>query len=102
MDNQPDQYKKGWVEFYKLKFKVDPRVLIPRPETELLVDEVLSFAKTSDKPLIVLDLGTGAGAIAIALAKNNLNLQIIASEISAEALEVAKLNAKFYQVEDQI
>lgn len=91
--SRPYQYIKGWVEFYKLKFKVTPDVLIPRPETELLVDEILKI-----KPNSVLDLGTGSGCIAISVAKNLPGVKIIASEISHQALEIAKQNAKFHQV----
>lgn len=93
MNNQPKQYTQGWVEFYKLKFRVTPDVLIPRPETELLVDEVLKI-----KPTSVLDLGTGSGCIAISVAKNLPGVKIIASEVSPQALEIAKQNAKFHQV----
>lgn len=117
----PIAYQKGWIEFYKLRFKVTPEVLIPRPETELLVDEVLLFSGSDPAQAqrihhldrkqgqtLILDIGTGAGAIAIALAKNlrfNLegcSVKIIATEISKKALEVAKLNAKFHKVEDKI
>lgn len=91
--SKPYQYIKGWVEFYKLRFKVTADVLIPRPETELLVDEVLKF-----KPQSVLDLGAGSGVIAIAIAKNLPNTKIIASDISKKALNLAKMNAKFHQV----
>lgn len=98
--SKPSQYIKGWVEFYKLKFRVTPDVLIPRPETELLVDEVLKFAK--DKTLTVLDLGTGSGNIAVSLAVNNKNLIIIASEVSKKALKIAGQNAKLHGVLDRI
>lgn len=91
--SKPSSYIKGYIEFYKLKFKVTPDVLIPRPETELLVDEVLKF-----KPQSVLDLGTGSGAIAVAIAKNLAHVKVTASEISKDALEIAKQNAKFHQV----
>lgn len=73
----PIQYKKGWVEFYKLRFKITPDVLIPRPETELLVDEALNFIKNKQltnqlisHELTILDIGTGSGNIAISIAKN--------------------------------
>ncbi len=100
---KPKQYIQGWTEFYKLKFKLTADVLIPRPETELLVDEVLSFISTvSNTPCTVLDVGTGSGNIAISVAKNAPGVKIIATEISAEALRIAKLNAKFHKVEDRI
>ncbi len=106
ISSKPLQYIKGWVEFYKLRFKVDTRVLIPRPETELLVDGVLAFLKvTAIKNPIILDLGTGAGAIAIAIACNlpsRIHPTIIASDISSQAQEVAKLNAKLHQVDTVI
>src|SRR3989338_10807845 len=106
--SKPSQYIKGWIEFYKLKFKVTPDVLIPRPETELLVDEVLKFYTLYPIPYTLIDLGTGSGNIAISIAKNlslhlkGVNVNIIATDISAKALEVAKQNAKFHGVEDKI
>lgn len=93
---KPAQYIKGYVEFYKLRFKVTPDVLIPRPETELLVDEVLKFAK--DKTLTVLDLGTGCGNIAISIAKNAPDVKIIATDIFSKALKVAQKNARLHGV----
>ncbi len=99
--DRPIQYIKGFVEFYKLKFFIDENALIPRPETELLVDEVIKYAKVN-KNFTVLDIGTGAGNIAISLAINIKGTKIIATEISPEALLVARKNAKFHQVEDRI
>lgn len=100
----PKQYLQGWVEFYKLKFKVTPDVLIPRPETELLVDEVLTFIGSGPKglTLTILDIGTGAGNIAISLAKNLPKSRIFATDISEEILEVARENAKLNKVQDKI
>ncbi|MFA5933396.1 MAG: HemK/PrmC family methyltransferase [Microgenomates group bacterium] len=108
--NIPDAYQKGWVEFYKLKFKVTPDVLIPRPETELLVDAVLERIKYKESGIkgngiMVLDIGTGSGAIAISVAKNltsGVRVKIIATDISAKALKIAKQNAKLHRVEDKI
>lgn len=100
---KPKQYIQGWVEFYKLKFLLTEDVLIPRPETELLVDEVLRFIH--ERPGLqnnVLDVGTGAGPIAISIAKNNPNTQITATDVSSEALEVARQNAKLHLVESRI
>ena len=97
--SKPSQYIKGWVEFYKLKFKVTPDVLIPRPETELLVEEVLKLVRDS---FVVLDLGTGAGNIAISIAKNSKDVKIIATDISEKALKIAQQNAKFHKVENRI
>lgn len=108
--HKPQQYIRGFAEFYKLKFLVTPDVLIPRPETELLVDEVLRFARSIPKgmSLKILDIGTGCGNIAISIAKTlNLHpkgakLNLIAIDISQKALRVAKHNAKFHGVSDQI
>lgn len=119
ISSKPHQYIKGWVEFYKLKFKVSPDVLIPRPETELLVDEVIAYAKQSNHPeerssdegsrsLTILDLGTGSGNIAISIAKNlnvhsrSVHTNIIATDISQKTLKVAQQNAKLHGVEDKI
>lgn len=107
-NDRPVQYIKGFVEFYKLKFFVDENALIPRPETELLVDAVLLSlrgAEATRQSITILDLGTGAGNIAISIAKNlpeNSNVKIIATDVSKEALEVARKNTKFHQVEDKI
>lgn len=93
----PKQYQQGWTEFYKLKFKLTSDVLIPRPETELLVEEVLNY-----NPKTILDLGTGSGCIAISIAKNSPQSKIIATDVSEKALNIAKQNAKLHRVEGQI
>lgn len=100
ISSRPYQYTKGWTEFYKLKFKVTPDVLIPRPESELLVDEVLKFTK--NKILTVLDVGTGSGNIAISIVKNNKKIKVFATDISEKALQVARKNAKLHQVLNKI
>lgn len=103
ISSKPSQYIKGLVEFYKLRFKVTPDVLIPRPETELLVDEVLNYCKLSTANCqLVLDIGTGAGNIAISIAKNAPDAKIIATDVSAKALKIAQQNAQFHGVEKQI
>ena len=88
-------------EFMKLDFFVDENVLIPRQDTEILVEEVIEIAKKINSKKI-LDLCTGSGAIAISLAKYLPNTQMTALDISSKALEVAKLNAKTNNVESQI
>lgn len=97
---KPKQYQQGWTEFYKLKFLITEDTLIPRPETELLVDEVLALGKTMDQP-VILDIGTGSGCIAISIAKNLPNAKIIATDLSAEALEIVKKNAHGHNVFDR-
>jgi release factor glutamine methyltransferase len=87
----PVAYLRGFKEFYGLRFAVDPRVLVPRPETEALVDAVRDH--TGDRALTVVDVGTGSGAIAIALAVHAPRLRIIATDVSAAALAVARTNA---------
>ena len=91
-NGRPLQYAIGEWNFYGYDFSVNENVLIPRPETELLVEEILK-ENLRDKKL--LDIGTGSGAIAISLAlENNVNLHVSACDISREALEVARMNAK--------
>lgn len=107
MNNKPVQYIKGYVEFYKLKFKVTPDVLIPRPETELLVDEVLKSIKShvssvKESEILILDVGTGAGNIPISIAKNTKDVKLVGTDISSKALRVAKQNAKLHNVSDRI
>ena len=118
----PKQYKQGWTEFYKLKFFLTPDVLIPRPETELLVDEVLKIQGSDpvsgiqdqnhtiqlregrEGPTLktILDIGTGSGCIAISIAKNSPKSKILALDISSSALKVAEKNAQFHHVEGKI
>jgi release factor glutamine methyltransferase len=89
---EPVAYLTGKREFYSLDFTVTPAVLIPRPETELLVD--LSLARIPlDVPCRILDLGTGSGAIALTIAKHRPLATITAVDISANAIAVAKINA---------
>jgi release factor glutamine methyltransferase len=94
---KPLQYIIGYTEFYGLKFLVNPAVLIPRPETEELVEWALNSITGSN--INVLDIGTGSGCIAISLKKNLPNAQVSAIDISPEALKTAKENAKLNEVE---
>jgi len=95
MAGEPLQYLLGHQEFWSVDLKVDPRVLIPRPETEVLVEEALSIlAISSSRVTRVLDVGTGSGAIVIALAKDLGEIFAVATDISHEALQVAKENAR--------
>ena len=102
---EPLQYIIGCQEFRSLKFKVTKGVFIPRPETEILVEEALKaflYNKSSEKTINVLDLGTGSGAIAISLAKELQRGKIIATDISDTAIHIARENAKAHGVEKNI
>ena len=88
----PAQYIIGHADFFGMKLKVDERVLIPRPETEELVDLILT--ENPEKNLKVLDIGAGSGAIALALAKNRPDWSVTAADISQDALDLATENAK--------
>lgn len=101
ISHRPLQYIVGTVEFFGLEFKVDKRVLIPRPETETLVEVVIERLADRQNPKIV-DLGTGSGAIAISLAANLENPFVYATDVSPDALELAKENASRNKVESQI
>ncbi|MDB4918544.1 MAG: protein-(glutamine-N5) methyltransferase, release factor-specific [Mucilaginibacter sp.] len=97
---KPIQYILGKTEFYGLPFNVNPSVLIPRPETEELVEWVIG--SVSSRQLVVgslLDIGTGSGCIAISLKKNLPNFKVSAIDISADALQTATSNAKFNELD---
>lgn len=92
-EGRPVQYIVGNVDFYNVNLLVNEDVLIPRFETEYLVEKTINYAKKIKKPLDILDIGTGSGAIAISLAKN-LSCSVLATDISEKALETAKKNAE--------
>ena len=96
----PIQYLLGKTSFYGLNFDVNPSVLIPRPETEELVEWIIGdcFVPRNDKDLKILDIGTGSGCIAISLAKNIPNAQVFAIDVSESALATAKKNAQINKV----
>ncbi len=94
---EPVQYIVGFAEFYGRKFIVNNDVLIPRPETEELVLQTLNTINQHEQT--VCDIGTGTGAIAISLKKERTNLNVIATDISDDALKVAKENARLNQAE---
>ena len=103
-NGEPTAYLTGAKEFYSLLFKVDRNVLIPRPETEDLVLQTLDTLKTysEESVPIIADVGTGSGIIAVTLAKQFAAAKIIAVDISAEALNIAKSNAETHGVADRI
>jgi len=97
----PSQYITGHQEFWGMDFIVGPAVLIPRPETEHLIETVMPLARAMDRPRIA-DVGTGSGCIAVVLASELPAAEIHATEISPEALEIARANAARHQVERRI
>ncbi len=98
---EPLQYILGRQEFFGLEFEVNSAVLIPRPETELIVEEVLRLAQKINEPRII-DVGTGSGCIAVTLAREISEAKIIATDISPEALQVAARNAEKQAVQDRL
>src|SRR3990172_5887180 len=106
LTGEPIPYILGASEFYGIEFHVDPRVLIPRPETELLVERAIDVANRLmaggiERPVIA-DIGTGSGCIAIALAMNLPQAQVYAVDISADALEVARANCRRYELSERV
>ena len=100
---EPLAYIIGRREFYGLEFSISPAVLIPRQETELLVDAALEFARQSpDDGISIADIGTGSGAIAVALAVNLPDAQVYATDCSKMALEVADSNRQRHGVADRV
>ena len=101
--HEPLQYITGRREFWSLELEVSPSVLIPRPETEVLVEKALALLKGNGSAIPwVLDLGTGSGAIAIALAHEHSGVQVLATDISTAALAVAQRNARRHHVADRV
>jgi len=100
---EPVAYIVGFKEFWSLPFKVTPDVLIPRPETEILVEEVLGTCRafSLDEP-VILEVGTGSGAVGVALARELPGARIVATDISPAALEVAERNARLNGVRERI
>jgi release factor glutamine methyltransferase len=94
---KPVQYILGETEFFGLKFKVSGSVLIPRPETEELVDWIIKDY-IDKQPMSILDIGTGSGCIAISLVKNLKNSEIYAMDISSKSLKLARNNARINNV----
>lgn len=99
-NHEPIQYILGKAEFYGLDFKVDKNVLIPRPDTEILVERVINFV--GDNLYTVLDIGTGSGCIPITVAANCKNVKAYTVDVSEYATKVAKENAKLNGVEERV
>jgi release factor glutamine methyltransferase len=102
---EPVAYLTGRKEFYGLEFVVDRRVLVPRPETETLVDAALEWARQHCSPhdtLLIADIGTGSGCIAVALAVHLLNAVIYATDLSPAALAVARQNVERHSVANRV
>lgn len=98
---EPLQYIVGQQEFFKLTFEVTPDVLIPRPETELVVEAALELADR-ERSISILDVGSGSGCIAISLLNELPKARAIATDISSNALEVAQRNAQRHNVSDRV
>jgi release factor glutamine methyltransferase len=100
---RPLVYITGRTEFYGLEFEISDAVMVPRPETELLVEETISMLKRAASPSPrVLDIATGSGCIAVAIAAHILRARLLATDLSSRALQVAKRNAILHGVADRI
>ena len=97
-DGEPLAYVLGWWEFYGRRFRVSPEVLIPRPETELLVDTALKAVARRPAGTRAVDLGTGSGCIAITLALESPSTRVVATDLSTAALLIARDNARRHGV----
>jgi len=103
-EGMPVAYLVGRREFYSLSFRVTPDVLIPRPETELLVVTLLDLARQRpvDRPIDVCDVGTGSGILAVCAAKHLPNCRVTAVDVNPAALEVARVNAAEHGVQERV
>ena len=101
-EHEPIAYLVGRCEFYSLPLTITPDCLIPRPETENLVEKAISFLRSRNSAQHVLDLCTGSGCIAAAIAKNVIDVQVVATDISDAALKVAAENIEKLQLGDKV
>jgi len=99
---EPLPYVLGWWEFYGRRFRLAPSVLIPRPESELLVEKALERLKLIPPPVRIVDVGTGSGCLGVTLAAEVPGLCLAATDVSAEPLQVARWNAREHGVERRI
>lgn len=106
IDHMPVAYIVNSKEFYSLDIYIDGRVLVPRPETETLVEEAIRFIgewkQLNSRTMLIADVGAGSGAISVALARNVKDSMIFAVDISRDALDVAMINIKRYKLEDRV
>jgi release factor glutamine methyltransferase len=102
LNHTPLPYIIGFWEFYGLEFIVSPQVLIPRPETELLVSQAIDWLKQHPQQNKVLEIGSGSGCISVSLAVNLSHLKITAIDISRSALKISMRNAEKHQVQERI
>ncbi|MFW5870161.1 MAG: peptide chain release factor N(5)-glutamine methyltransferase [Candidatus Sumerlaeota bacterium] len=100
-DREPVAYILGRKEFYSLEFEVGPGVLVPRPETEFIVDEVLENTEENEE-FRVADIGTGSGVIAVAIAVHRPKALVVATDVSAEAIGYARRNTEKHGVADRV
>jgi release factor glutamine methyltransferase len=98
---EPISYITGTREFWGIDFEVTPDVLIPRPETELIIEEALERIETDSRPVII-DVGTGSGCIAVVLAREVPGARVVATDVSSGALDVARRNAVRHGVADRV
>ncbi|WP_413292057.1 peptide chain release factor N(5)-glutamine methyltransferase [Bdellovibrio sp. HCB185ZH] len=99
---EPVAYILGYRDFYKSRFEVSPATLIPRPETEQIVEEVLAWAKDKDQAYTLLDLGTGTGCLGLSILKELPNAKLVSVDVSADAIAVAKRNAESLGLADRV
>ncbi|MCH9813455.1 MAG: peptide chain release factor N(5)-glutamine methyltransferase [Epsilonproteobacteria bacterium] len=102
LENEPIEYITGSVSFYSREFFIKTGALIPRPETEILIDKVINASKQFKKKINIAEIGTGSGVIPVMLALLLKEVHITAIDISNDALEIAKINAKRFNVLDKI
>lgn len=102
MAREPMAYVRGRVEFWGLELEVGPGVLVPRPETELVVESALDCYRGTNGPASIVDACTGCGCLAIALALELPDARVVGTDLSAEALAIARRNATRHQVADRI